>query len=87
MDSKGQAMSAVGSLLKSQPDPPTLNFWSPPGAPIHQALVRRAIPPAIRRRAPPVVGLVPSGAKRRQGNPTGSPKLSLWFRGTKGKAQ
>lgn len=77
MDTKGQAMSAVGSFLKSQPAPPTLNFWSPPGAQVHQALVRRAIPPAAQRRAPPVVGLVPRGATRRQGNPTGSPKLSL----------
>lgn len=76
-DTKGQAMSSVGSFLNSQPDPPTLNFWSPPGVHVHQALVRRAIPPAAQRRAPPVVGLVPSGAKWRQGNLTGSPKLSL----------
>lgn len=77
MDTKGQAMSAVGSFLKPQPDPPTLNFWSPLGAHVHQVLVRRAIPPAIRRRALRVVGLVPSDAKQRQGNPTVSPKLSL----------
>lgn len=44
MDTKGQLMSAVGSFRKSQSDPPTLNFWSPSGAHVHQALVRRAIP-------------------------------------------
>lgn len=77
MDTKGQVMSAVCSFRKSQSDPPTLNFWSPSGAHVHQALVRRAIPLALRRRALPVVGLVPSGAKWRRGHPTGSPRLPL----------
>lgn len=72
-DTKGQVMSAESSFQKSQSDSPKLNFWSPSGAHVHQALARRVIPLAVL----PVVGPVPSGAKRRQGNPTDSPKLSL----------
>lgn len=76
MDTKGQVMSAVGSSRKSV-RPVHTKLLVTLSAHIHQALVRRAIPLARWRRALPVVGLVPRGAKWRQGNPIGSPKLSL----------
>lgn len=68
---KGQSMSTVGSFQRSQSDSHTLNFWSPSGAQVHQALGRRVthIPLAMQNRALSVVGLVLSGPKWRQGKP------------------